>query len=180
MTCIIGYGDGRNAYIGADSFLGHSGFSGTLGPQEKIIKHKNLLIGFSGSMRFGQVVREYLPSLKKHKSHLSDQRYLTKHLIEPLRRLLKDKDGSGSEAKIGGEYGSAIVAYRGSVYNIDIDYQLSKLATPYNIIGSGYQYAFGAMAALESLPPKKRIFKSLEISAKFSPFVQGPFYVEKL
>lgn len=72
-----------------------------------------------------------------------------------------------------------MVGYKNQVYLIDSDFQVNSYVDGLVAIGCGEDFALGAMKALCHLPPRQRIYKSLEIAAYFSGGVMPPFIIKE-
>jgi ATP-dependent protease HslVU (ClpYQ) peptidase subunit len=73
--------------------------------------------------------------------------------------------------------GCFIVGVNGKLFHVESDYQVNEYIDGFTADGSGVYYALGAMEALYFLDPIMRINRSIEIAAKFNPFVCLPITV---
>ncbi len=176
MTCILGAVDKGKVYIGGDSALVENWM---VRPQKasKVFKTGPFLIGNTGSPRVDQLLRYKLATPKQN--GLSNEKYMVVEFIENVRSVLKE-GGYTSIENSREEGGWFLVGYKGSLYYVASDFQVSEYREGFHAIGSGRAYALGAYKALEKIQPKARILQSLKIAAHFSGSVMGPFKVLEL
>jgi len=179
MTCIIGLAEDNKVYIGGDSASGSSN-SWTVRATtiKKVFLRPPFIFGCSLSFRMMQLLRYRLYNIPEQHANYSNEEYLVKEFIDPVRELFKEH-GYARIKDNEEEGGSFLVGYRNQLYLIDTDFQVNESLDGLRALGCGEDFALGAMKALEHLPPKKRILKSLEIAAYFSGGVMPPFIVEE-
>ena len=68
--------------------------------------------------------------------------------------------------------GSFLIGYKGKVYLVCSDFQVTRMRDGFSAVGCGMYYG-----AIEILDAEKAIMLALEVSARFSAGVCGPFYV---
>jgi hypothetical protein len=90
---------------------------------------------------------------------------------EPLWTLSKDDDG---ELK-----GHFLVAWRGVAVEISSDFGLVRPRNGEMAIGSGRDFALGALGATRGLPPEARVHIALEAAAEYQQDVAGPFTIRR-
>jgi len=173
MTCIVGVAEGGKAYIGADS-ASVAGWQVRATGLRKVFRRQQFVIGYTGSFRMGQILQHHL-TVEPQKSE-PDEAYMVRTFIEAVRDCLKEHGFAEVENNVE-KGGTFLVGYNGIVYDIDSDFQVNHFADGFTAVGCGNEYALGALKALETLPPKERILRSLEISAHFCGAVTGPFLV---
>ena len=173
MTCIIGLVHDGKVYMGADS-QATGGADKRTTVQPKVFKTGPFLIGYTTSFRMGQLLQYQLEV--KPQGEESDYAYLVTSFIEAVRSTLKDhgfaKVDSNQE-----EGGNFLVGYNGHLYEVNSDMAILENATGLDAVGSGEDYALGAMAALDGLPPEERIKRAFVIVSAFSNSVSGPFVI---
>ena len=177
MTCIIGIAHEGKVYIGGDS-MASNGWNRHSTALRKVFRVGEFLIGYTTSFRMGQILQYHL-SVPHQQDGISDERYMVVDFVEAVRTCLKEK-GYAKVSNNQEEGGSFLVGYKGVLYQVDSDFQVNHYLNGMAACGSGESYALGALLALENLSPKKRILKSLEISAQLAATVCEPFYVEVL
>lgn len=176
MTCIIGLAhESGEVFIGADS-AGFDGDGWEIQPQAlpKVFGIGEFLLGYTTSFRMGQLL-QYSLDLPPHDETLTDLEYMVRHFIEAVRSCLK----GGGFAKIEDnqeEGGTFLVGYRGRLYTVQSDFSVLVPRDGLDACGCGRRYALGAMAVM-TCPPAERIMYALEVAARFSGGVTGPFHV---
>lgn len=183
MTCIIGLEDSGNVYVGSDSALSDTWTISSLQAKEKIFINGNIIFGCCGSVRVAQLLH-YALEIPEHESDKSDMEYLVIDFIDAIRTLLKEKGTLRAPADDGKveylPYSALIIGYKGKVYVVDEDFQISRSIGGFSCEGSGKEVASGAMQVIKDrfdLTPEDKIKKSLEASAIHTCYVQGPFHV---
>ncbi len=180
MTCIVGLVQGTGVWIGGDSAGSNSSFIMTR-KDPKVFRVGEMLMGCCGSFRMAQLLRcTFEPPA--HPEEMDVERYLVGPFIDAVRRLFKDGGAATSEKEA--ERGTFfLLGYRGGLYRIEHDYHVGQAADGYDAIGSGSDFALGALHALAAtrsrLAPPDRIRLALEASERSSPSVRGPFIIEQ-
>lgn len=182
MTCIIGYMTGGKIYMGGDSAVvtqdGNSAIIRTMTEPCKVFKTGEWLIGFSGTPRFGQILRDCF-----HPTPIGTGenvvKYLTetfvKELIETLDKLkyLEIRNGEVSCYPF-------LIGVRGRIFKIGTDLVVLEVKDNFTAIGSGEEFALGALSAIEGisgLGVKDKILHAFRIVAKYHPYVREPFTI---
>lgn len=179
MTCIIGLSEDNKVYMGGDSASAASD-SWICRPTaiEKVFHQPPFLFGCATSFRMMQLLRYQLPSIPEQDYVGSDEEYLVREFINPVRELFKEH-GYAKVKDNEEEGGVFLVGYRGQLYRIGFDFQVNSCRDGLRTLGCGAELALGAMKALEHFPPRERIERSLEIAAYFSGGVMPPFVIEE-
>jgi ATP-dependent protease HslVU (ClpYQ) peptidase subunit len=177
MTCVIGLVHGSRIYIGVDS-SSVQGWTRRTSNLRKVFRKGPLLIGYTTSFRMGQLLEHQL-QVPAQRPEQSDEAYMVTTFVEHVRTLLKERGFSKieSNAETGGQF---LVGYRGRLHSIQTDFQVGEMSEGLDAIGSGAEYALGAMAAMPRLPPHKRIQRALQIAAHFNMGVCPPFIVRSI
>lgn len=198
MTTIVGIqGDGW-AVIGADSritsFDEHSmiiGQSTLPKEQSKIVEKDEYLIGAAGDVRAINILHHIFepPSLRYATTQAKIDQHITKRVIPGLRQTFDeqgfsppDKQERDHQAE---QNSTIIIAIKGRIYVIETDYSWTQDHTGIYTIGTGAQYARGALHALignstSRLTPKTagtHIRKALTIAAAHDPYTGLPSHV---
>ena len=177
MTCIIGLSEDNKVYMGGDSASGSdNSWAVRATTIEKVFHYPPFLFGCSTSFRMIQLLRYQLPNIPEQGYMDSDEEYLVKWFIESVRESFKEH-GYAKVKDNEEEGGEFLIGYRGKLYLIGSDFQVNGNQDGLDAIGCGARFALGAMKALEYLPPRERILKSLEIAAYFSGGVMPPFTI---
>lgn len=177
MTCVIGLVAAKRIYIGVDS-ASVQGWTRRVTSLQKVFRKGPFLIGYTTSFRMGQLL-EHCLEVPAQSADEPDQAYLVRSFAEHVRLLLKERGFSKveSNAETGGQF---LVGYRGHLYSVQNDFQVGEMSDGLDAIGSGGEIALGAMAALERLPPGRRIQRALEITARLNMGVCPPFHVRSM
>lgn len=177
MTCVVGLIDRDGVYVGADS-AGVSGWDLIVRADPKVFRNGEVLIGFTSSFRMGQLLR-FTFEVPLHPEGISTEHYMATHFVDGVRQCLKE--GGYAEKLNEREKGGAfIVAYRGELFIIESDYQVSQPADNFAAVGCGNQVAHGALHATVGMPSRNRVELALAAAERFCAGVRAPFRVEFL
>ena len=176
MTCIVGLIENNTVYMGGDS-MSSRGWDARTTKLKKVFKIKGFLIGYTSSFRMGQLLEHQLTITPQNGN--DDMTYMVSTFVDSIRQLFKD-NGYTKIDNNREEGGTFLVGYKSRLYKIGCDFQVNEFQDDFDACGCGEGYALAVMKALENLPPKERILRSLEIASYFSNGVQEPFYVLEL
>lgn len=176
MTCILGYIDSKNnGHIVSDK-LGSSRSTKTSYSQPKIFRNGELIIGYAGSFRMGQILEHCLRPPKNYEN-IEPLSYLISMFIPAVRQAFEHH---GFLRRDQSEfYGSFLVIYRNRLFTVQQDFSVLEKEEKFASVGSGECYAVGAFNALLSTLGTKELEKStekylrkcIEITAQYSPSV---------
>ena len=156
MTCIVALKDKEYLYIGGDRFKSNS-YSGRNELQSKIFKKQDMLLGYSGFVRFGQIIEKYLELPIDTREINID--YVIMDLIPAIRKILEEYKYSSTDHN-GSITGLLLICYKGSIFQIQQNYSVLEYED-YDSIGSGEDYAEGALYCLfntyTELSPENKI-----------------------
>lgn len=178
MTCIVGMEKDGIVYIGGDS-AASNGWTVVDAMQPKVFKNGPMVMGYTTSFRFGQLLEHSLevPTAKEHR--VSDLKYLCTEFVDEVRECLK----KGGYAKIDNnveEGGSALFGYNGRLYKMDSDFQILRAPCGVFSVGSGYVAALAVLFHIvknrPGTPPQDALREALEIATDMTPGVKGPFH----
>ena len=177
MTCVVGLVEKGRVTMGVDS-AAVQGWTRRASRVSKVFRRGPFLIGYTTSFRMGQLLEHHLtvaPQTEKQ----TEMAFMVTQFIEAVRVLLKEKGFTKIESNTekGGQF---LVGYRGRLYTIESDFQVGHQADDYDAIGSGAEYALGAMKALERAAPVLRVRRALEIAAHFNMGVCPPFTIKAM
>jgi len=177
MTCIVGLVERGTVYVGADS-ASVSGWTSRVTRLPKVFRKGPFLIGYTTSFRMGQLLEHslHVPAQGKERD---DMRFMVTVFVEHVRQLLKDRGMAKVEANAesGGQF---LVGYNRRLYSVQTDFQVNEMADGFDAVGSGAEYALGALAALRGKPPAQRLKRALQISSHFNMGVCAPFFVRSM
>lgn len=174
MTCIVGIIHKKKVYIAGDS-LGVADYHSVTRADEKVFKVGTFIFGFTSSYRMGQLLRyTFKPPIQKCKD---DYEYMVKDFIPAIQKCF-EKGGFLTEKDKEKHGGTFLVGYKGSLYNIEGDFQVGKSSFNYDAVGCGYELALGALYILTKMSvekPKEILIKALEAATEFSAAVKPPY-----
>lgn len=160
-------------YIAGDSAgTGHGGRT-VIRRDPKVFMLGEMAFGFTDSYRMGQVLR-YALNLPPRAEGMEDMSYLVSQFIPAVQAAMRD---AGWLRQADGRYdgGAFLLGYRGRLYTVEDDFQVSEIEDTFTAIGSGAHLALGAMEALKCLDPIERMTRALEIAVKHNAYVCPPF-----
>lgn len=196
MTTIVGIQGDTFALICTDSQVSDADDSGyvtqVITMREgtgKVQANGRYLIGAAGDVRAINILHHAFqppaapPNIKGRKL---DQ-FFTVKFIPALRECFEaqgyampDNDNKEHMAEMGS---SVIVAVNGTVYTIDGDYSWISDANGIYAIGTGAQYAMGALHALQGRKrpsiqaARQYAMKALAAAARFDPYTGSPYHI---
>jgi len=165
--------------MGGDS-AGVAGLSLTVRADQKVFRNGDMLFGFCGSYRVGQVMR-YAFVAPKHPRRVDVHRYMVTDFVDAMRETLK-KAGVGKKQNEVEEMedGAFLVGYRGHLFEIHSDYQVGEAVDGFSATGCGEEIAQGALFVTQTVEPRKRVRMALEAAERYSAGVRRPFYIMQL
>lgn len=193
MTVIVGIVENGVVTIGGDSQTTSGWVAQSLAASNpKVFRVGPFLIGVTGAMRAGQVMRYgFRPPV--HPDGMPDAEYMATFFVDECRRAFKD--GGFAETVNGADRAGTdnnragfLVGYRGHLYSLWESFQIDEYDTPYVANGSGWEFALGALYAadvlglgpLGKLTTQKRVCLALEAAARYSAACSAPFVIEEL
>lgn len=176
MTCIVGISDEHGVTIGGDS-AGVAGLSIVTRSDPKVFTVGDLLIGYTSSFRMGQLLRFNLDVPERSENERDDYRWLVRALVPAIRSTLRD--GGFARTNNGEEHGGIfLVGYRGTLYEIESDYQVGIPADGYAAVGCGQDLALGSLHGTADRSASDRIDMALRAAEYHSAGVRAPFVVK--
>jgi len=187
MTTIAAAKKGKKICIGCDSltlFGNRKEKSDQLSSRkDKIIKHKSMYLGYSGSAAWSEVLVDYFKNLKvEYGFDNVEAVYLE---MSKLHKILKEKyfltpQQSNDDIFESSEY---LLLFINSKGIFEVDWmrnvrEYSQIAA----IGTGDEYALGAMKAVyeQESDPKTIVKTGLEAAAKFDQKTEFPAFYHVL
>lgn len=182
MTCIIGYIDRKNkkTYMASDSAFTSGNHVSNPKNAIKIWKSKeneNILIGASGLMKSIGLARSALKFPTEEEllkdGETFDESYIYKNIISKIKKIYDDNDINYMEDPC-----YFLVAYKDSLFEIEFNLGVLEHKEDYCSIGSGSQYAYGALDVLVDLETdiRNKIRAALNASLR-SATVREPFFM---
>lgn len=174
MTCIVGLVHEGVVYIGADS-AGVAGYSLTVRADAKAFTNGPFIMGFTGSIRMGQLLRYQLSPPRRFPGE-DLQQYMVNDFVDAVRACLKN-GGYASKLNEVEEGGTFLVGCEGALCTVFSDYQVAVSVDGYAAVGSGHDIAKGVLYATPGLPPEQRVLMALQAAERFNAGVRGPFHI---
>lgn len=175
MTCIVGIEHKGTVWIGADSAGTNGRMDQRIRADKKVFIKGEFIIGFCGSFRAGQLLTCNLDVLPQPDG-VDDFTFLVNEFTAAVKKCLSPLKEDDPESA----HPNFLFGYRGKLYGIEGDYQISKSEDEFDSVGSGSDIAIGALHASKGDGIKKRILRALEASAKNNAAVRPPFHVMSL
>lgn len=121
MTCIVGYTDKDNVFIGGDS-AGVGGYSLQIRGDKKVFRNKDFIFGFTSSFRMGQILRyDFEPPEQSVKKSI--YKYMVSDFIKEVRNQLR-KGGFLNKENLVESGGTFIVGYKKQLFIVEDDFQV--------------------------------------------------------
>jgi hypothetical protein len=188
MTCIVGIVDRerKSVLIMGDS-AGCSGGSMTIRCDSKVFAIGDFIFGGTTSFRMIQLLRysfkppvpdlEMTGFLVREPAGHDLDRFMCTRFVDRLRTCFQAGGflTVGNGADIGGQF---LVGYRDRLFRIDSDFQVGEAQDGFDSVGSGQEFARGAIHALRGVGERDKPLvarKALEAASHYSTTVRGPF-----
>lgn len=181
MTCLVGLVHEGSVWIGADR-LSNDGCVGTMIATSKVQRHPEMLLASSGEPRVGQLLAyAFIPPLR-HAETTSDIQYLVRQWVPSLRATLDTYGVPVEEDKGGNTRWAILLGYRGHLYEIYDDFQVTESLCGWSAAGCSYKAALGALHATYGRveDPDLRVVLALQAAEQVDIHVRGPFDIERL
>jgi ATP-dependent protease HslVU (ClpYQ) peptidase subunit len=169
VTCIVALVDSGHSYIGAER--GASDVN-TIFPLQypKVWKSGPYLFGYFGSFAGERIKHNFEPPEPKIGEAIDE--FMNTEFLDALHDLYEEIHIPKQE-----DLGLLIII-QGHIYmHNGEDMSMSHIGLPYFAEGSGMEYAMGSLYSTETLYPRERVSKALEVAIKFSPTCIGPIDV---
>lgn len=179
MTAIVAIIDKGKVYMGGDS-AGVGGYHITTRKDPKVFINGDFIFGFTSSFRMGQLL-QYSFNPPEQSRSLDDRTFIYTDFINSVRECFSS--GGYMEVSSNRESGgNFLVGYKGTLYNIDDDFQIGIPYHPFDAVGCGFDLCLGSLYSTRkmNLKPEEKITMALEAAQEFSAGVRGPFVIEGL
>lgn len=179
MTCIVGWVEKGTVWMGADS-CGSNSYTKDSVIQPKLFKKDNMLIGYTGSFRMGQLLQWRLSIPKRH-DPTSIEEWLATSFADNLRTCFKD-GGFAEKDKEQESGGFFLIGFEGRLFTVQSDYSVLESRRGFDAAGSGEVAAQGALFLAKEikLPPDKAIRLALKAASAIVQGVGEPFHFLKI
>ncbi|MFA5584618.1 MAG: hypothetical protein WDA09_10430 [Bacteriovoracaceae bacterium] len=180
MTCIVGWAEKDNVWIGGDS-AGVAGYSLTQRADEKVFKKGEFIFGFTSSFRMGQLIRYKLDIPRMEEGQDIDDFLHTKFLDSIIHCFKANQFARLENNEIKG--GTFLFGFRGRLYQVEGDFQIGKQYFNFDAVGCGQDIALGCLFGLSKttiMRPEDRLMVALEAAETYSAGVRKPFHIVSL
>jgi len=182
MTCIASWiAPDKSIYMGADSAGTNVYFNQTIRVDQKLGTYRDMLMGFCGSYRMGQLLAHGLSVAAQNEGE-DDYTYMVTSFIAGVRGTFRA--GGWLHSKDGVETGGTfLVARRGRLFQVASDFQVGEGVENYAAVGSGADFALGAFYADkddDTLQPVQRVIRALKAAENFNAAVRRPFFLRSV
>ncbi len=172
MTCIVGYVEGKVAWIVGDSAANDSS-DDTMRIREdpKVFRNGPMIMGYAGSFRLAQVMRYELRIPPRPKG-MEPFEFMVTKFIKAVKKCAHEH---GINEEITESY--VLVGYAGQLFCIEPNLQVAMNGSHFEAVGSGALLALGSMHTTSKLEmdPGQRMLLAMKAAAAFSRTVSPPF-----
>ena len=160
MSCVVGLIQNGKIFLGSDSQATTP--DGERRPIKtiKVFRNKKYLIGYTGSVRAGQILQEKYFEAPDDIFELPDA--IREHLSTKGTLLVNDEQAQMQNMNL-------LIAYEGNLYEILADFQLNEVSGSCTAIGTGASYAMGSLHTTNKLmlSPEERVTAALEAACEY-------------
>lgn len=176
MSCVVALKHGGSIFMGADSAYSTTNSVCKLQGNQKVVIVGSVIMGFTGEMTLAFL--RHFADPPAHQQGISDSEYLALTFLPALENYLKGTVADYWRLRSATE--NAIIGYNNVIYSISTDWHPCSLSETYWAVGSGAEYALGALHAAPHLDPESRVRTALAAAGEFCPTVAPPYYVLEL
>jgi 20S proteasome alpha/beta subunit len=149
MTTLVGLQHDDWCIIASDSKTSFSNFGTDGSPIPKIAINKQYIIAGAGMVRGSNLAHLAFNPPRAPKENLD--KFMVTKFIPALRKCFVQHGYDMKESSDIAQHDSEfIVAINGIIYQIDPSYSIERLGSKYYVNGSGFQFAMGALDALDA------------------------------
>jgi len=179
MTCIVGLEHDGKVYLGGDSAaVGEEGQQACAITDSKVFVIDDMIFGFCGSFRAGQLIK-YGLKIPQKSAGKSDMEFLVIDFVDAIRVLFHEKGCLKKENEEETSPASFLIGYAGHLYYLDDDLHIGRVKEGYHSVGVGSDISLGSLFSTEDLikDPKERLTIALQAAVKWSGNVRPPFNI---
>lgn len=174
MSIALGASDGNKVCIGVDTLGIYGGGDYKRRKDKKIFtKDDEFLMSYTGSFRIGQSIKYNFEPPERNEDR-TDHEYLCTDFMNSLREIILNEFE---------EEWALLVGYRGSLYTIQSDFQVTIPRDNFDAEGAGHKYALSAYKVLfdnNKLGLEERIENALEYTSYFASVIKPPFNIKTI
>jgi hypothetical protein len=180
MSCIVGLVEDKTVYMGADSIAVDENGGTLLNTYPKLFHNGDFLIGYTGSIRPGQLLQfAFKPPVFEvpvHNVPYYIAGFMVTEFIPALQECIEKAKLKEEDSKF-----IMLVGFHGRLFCIyGQNYQIEESAGPYNAIGCGGDLAIGSLYTSTADPPMTRVDLALQAAAAHNAHVREPFLIESI
>lgn len=158
MTCIIGYKYNDKVIMASDTEVSDDS-SKNKDDIAKIFVNNGIIFGVAGDVVVNNELRWNFEPKYPSKA-CSDDEFICKYLRNQLKSFFKGCDNCFNKDD---EFvGQLLICYNNQMWTISSDFAITKVKGNYTAIGSGSDYALGALYALQN--SKIDIYKKIKLA----------------
>ena len=182
MTCIVGVKTEQGVFIGGDSANTNDSGLQTILASRKVFfigeARNRMLLGCTTSCRMMQLLH-YELQVPLYEEGMEVEEYLVTRFVNAVRTCLRD-GGFAQKADEKESGGNFLVGFRGRLFEVQDDYQVSEPVNSYEAVGSGAKFALGSLYATPQLMPEERIELALQAATYHNAYVRPPYLIHCL
>lgn len=168
MTVIAAVSDGKHVFLAGDSALTSEDHV-FLSADPKVFERDGLVLGFCGSLRFGELIAlSPIPKLSG-----DPDLWIRRDVCRAFQQAARDRGfelGDGNEQ----DDSEAIIGLNGTIYVVSTGAVAYRHRGNFAAIGSGAPWAEGSLHS-SSGKPRQRLTKALEASETYCAGVRRPW-----
>ena len=171
MTTVIAIQHSQGVEMIADSQINSGGQPYFHADMVKIVERGKYLIGIAGRVVALQAIQNSWnpPALTaSHKSSLYN--FIITKVVPSLKSFIEDSKIFSDKEKEDDDLFSILIAIKGEVFEIDQDYSVARRSNGLYAIGSGSDYALGALNVGASALQAMEVAASLDVNTA-APFI---------
>lgn len=179
MTCIVGFTDGENVIIGADS-AATFGYHSAIIAMPKVFSAGELIIGFAGSPRGGLLMKNHLVNFLRplYENNEDITEFMESEFPEAVRNMFAQFGHNERECGVDSTATQALIGVRGKLFVMWGDYSVIEDQGCFNAIGSGMTYAKGSLYTTANIPDvtaEEKLEMALRSACEFTITCREPF-----
>ena len=171
MTTVIAIQYDQGVDMIADSQINANGKPYFHPDMVKIVERNKYLIGIAGRVIALQAIQNnWNPPALNATYKDSLYKFVITKIVPSLKMFIEDAKIFTDKEKEVGELFSVLIAIKGELFEIDEDYSVSRREDGVYAIGSGSEYALGALMAGADMQSAMQIAASLDVNTH-EPFI---------
>ena len=178
MTAIVAISENGKVYMGGDS-AGSNSQKIVNRKDEKVFVKGKFIFGCTSSFRMIQILK-WSFVIPPHKKGMSDEEYMNTIFINAIRKCFK-KYGFGRVSEGSDNRGGVfLVGYKGTIYEVESDFQVGMCHDNFNAVGCGDDTCIGSLFSTKHEPARTRLQRALEAAEFRNVGVRAPYVIKCL